>query len=57
MKTKAERLGYYAIITVSMGVVVSNTLESDARSLGTVMIAIGGLLLIAAMAEKKKNQP
>lgn len=43
------------IIVISLGVVLSTTMSEKVGSLGTVLIAIGGLLFIIAMNRKKKE--
>ncbi len=50
-----ERIIYTGIIVIALGVVFSTTLEEESGSLGTVFIAIGGLLFIAGMARKRKE--
>jgi hypothetical protein len=45
---------YLSIVITSLGVVLNTTLDSGAT--GTVMIAIGGLLLISAFAKKKEEE-
>ncbi len=41
---------YFAIIIIALGIVMTNTLET---SLGTVLIAIGGLFFISGMNDKQ----
>jgi hypothetical protein len=41
------------IIIIAMGIVFSNTLENVSESLGTVLIAVGGLFLIIGMSKKR----
>ena len=42
---------YFAIIIIALGIVMTNTLGT---SLGTVLIAIGGLFFISGMNDKRK---
>ena len=44
-----------AIIVVALGVTLTNTMADRVGHLGTVLIAIGGLLLIAGMSLKRKR--
>jgi hypothetical protein len=53
LSTSKKRL-YLSIVITSLGVVLNTTLDSS--RLGTVMIAIGGLLLISAFAKKKEEE-
>jgi len=48
-----KRLGFMSIIVVALGGVFSTTMGEQLGSLGTVFIAIGGLLLIASMNQKR----
>jgi len=52
---KYKRLIFMAIIVVALGVTLSTTMADRVGHLGTVMIAIGGLLLIAGMSLKRKR--
>ncbi len=49
-----RKTGYFAIVIVAFGIVINTTLNESLGSLGTVFIAVGGLLLISAFAKKKK---
>jgi len=51
---KYRRLIFLSIIIIALGVVISTTQSEKVGGLGTVFIAIGGLLFIAGMSEKKK---
>jgi hypothetical protein len=53
LKASQKRI-YLSIIITSLGVVLNTTIDSS--TIGTVMIAIGGLLLIAAFAKKKEEE-
>ncbi len=44
------------MIVIALGVTFSTTLADTVGSLGTVLIAVGGLFFIMAMAERKKEQ-
>lgn len=46
----------FGIIIIAMGIVFSNTLENISGSLGTVLIAVGGLFLIIGMSRKRKEE-
>lgn len=46
----------FGIIIIAMGIVFSNTLENISESLGTVLIAVGGLFLIIGMSKKRKEE-
>ena len=47
---------YIAIILIALGISFNTTLKDSVGSIGTVMIAIGGLFFIAGMAAKKKEE-
>ena len=47
-----RKLILLSIFMIALGVTFSNTLEQG--SLGTVLIAVGGLFFIAGMSEKRK---
>ncbi len=49
-----KKTGFFAIILVALGIVINTTLNESLGSLGTIFIAVGGLLLISAFAKKKK---
>ncbi len=46
-----QRIGLVGIILIALGVVLLNALD-DTSSLGTVLIAVGGLFFMAAMKSK-----
>jgi len=48
-----KRFILFGIIIIAMGIVFSNTLENVSESLGTVLIAVGGLFLIIGMSKKR----
>lgn len=47
-----RKLIFLSIILIALGITFSTTL--DQGSLGTVLIAVGGLFFIMGMAEKRK---
>lgn len=49
-----KKTGYFAIVIIAFGIVINTTLNESLGSLGIVFIAVGGLLLISALAKKKK---
>lgn len=51
-----KRILFMGIIVISLGVILSTTLSDKLGSLGIVFIAIGGLLFIASMSRKKKEE-
>jgi len=51
-----QRIFLLGIIIIAFGVLFQTTWSHISGSLGTVLIAIGGLLFIAAMA-RKQSQP
>ena len=46
----------FGIILIALGIVFNTTLASSAGSLGTVLIAVGGLFFIIGMARKRKTE-
>ncbi len=44
---------YAAVIVISIGITFNTTMSDSMGGLGTVFIAIGGLLLIAGMSRKR----
>lgn len=44
---------YFGIILIALGIVMNTTLDN---SLGTVLIAVGGLFFIIGMSRKKKSE-
>ena len=51
--TDYKKIFFIGIIIISLGIVLSTTLNEILGSLGIVFIAIGGLLFIVAMKKKK----
>lgn len=50
-----KRTLFIGIVVIALGVVISTTLSESVGSLGTVFIAIGGLLFISGMSRMKKR--
>lgn len=53
---KSRKLFFVSMIVIALGVTFSTTLADTVGSLGIVLIAVGGLFFIMAMAERKKEQ-
>ena len=51
-----KRIFFIGLIVIALGVIFSTTLSDTLGSLGIVFIAIGGLLFIASMSRKKKEE-
>ncbi len=51
-----KRILFIGIIVIALGVIFLTTLSDKLGSLGIVFIAIGGLLFIASMSRKKKEE-
>lgn len=51
-----KRIFFIGLIVIALGVIFSTTLSETLGSLGIVFIAIGGLLFIASMSRKKKEE-
>jgi galactitol-specific phosphotransferase system IIC component len=47
---------FLGIIIISLGIVFSTTLQDSIKSLGTVLIAVGGLFFIIGMSKKNKEK-
>ena len=52
----SKKLLFTGIIVIALGINFSTVMAEDMGSLGTVFIAIGGLLFIAAMARKQDEE-
>lgn len=50
-----KKIGYFGILIIALGINLSTIYGEKFGALGIVFIAIGGLLFIAAMNEKKKS--
>ena len=48
-----KKIWFIGIIIISLGIIISTTLNETLGSLGIVFIAIGGFLFIVAMKKKK----
>lgn len=46
---------FVGIIIIALGVTLSTTLKESVGSLGTVMIAVGGLFFIIGMNKKRQD--
>lgn len=46
---------YISLILIALGITASTAMKENSGSLGTVMIAVGGLFLIISMAKKRKE--
>ena len=58
MKEKDElsnykKIFFTGIIIISLGIIITTTLDETLASLGVVFIAIGGFFFIVAMKKKK----
>ncbi len=51
-----KRIFFIGLIVIALGVVFSTTLSDKLGSLVIVFVAIGGLLFIASMSRKKKEE-
>ena len=51
-----KRIFFIGLIVIALGVIFSTTLSDKLGSLGIVFIAIGGLLFIASMSRKRKEE-
>lgn len=54
-KEKYRKFLFMGIIIIALGVTISTTLKEFVGSLGTVFIAVGGLLFIVGMSMKKRE--
>ena len=44
-----------SLILIALGITASTAMKENSGSLGTVIIAVGGLFLIISMAKKRKE--
>jgi hypothetical protein len=51
-----KRIFLVGLIVIALGVIFSTTLRDTLGPLGIVFIAIGGLLFIASMSRKRKEE-
>jgi multisubunit Na+/H+ antiporter MnhB subunit len=47
---------FTGIIIISLGITFSTTMSNNLGSIGTVLIAVGGLFFIIGMSNKKKSE-
>ena len=47
---------FMGIVIIALGIVFSTTLKGNVKSLGNVLVAVGGLLFIVGMSKKKKEE-
>jgi len=50
-----KKLWFVGLITIALGVTLSTNIKDSAGAIGTVLIAVGGLLFIAAMSQKRQD--
>ncbi len=50
-----RKIIFAGMIVIALGIAFTTTLKASVGSLGTVFIAIGGLLFIFGMNEKRKH--
>ncbi len=50
-----RRLFFISIIMIAMGINLNTTWKGEFGTLGTVLIAVGGLFFIMAMGKKKEE--
>jgi predicted membrane channel-forming protein YqfA (hemolysin III family) len=53
---KFKKFVFIGIILISLGVSLSTTIGDKTGSLGTVLVALGGLFFIIGMSLKKKSE-
>jgi len=51
-----KRIFFIGLVVIALGIVFSTTLSERLGSLGIVFIALGGLLFVASMSRKKKEE-
>lgn len=54
-KEKYRRYIFFGIILIALGIVFNTTLRKLSGTLGTVLIAFGGLLFIRGMSLKRNS--
>ena len=52
----SKKIFFTSIIIIALGINFNTVMADSMGSIGTVFIAIGGLLFIAAMARKKDEE-
>ena len=48
-----RKFGYLGIVLIAIGITFTTTLADNYQSLGTTLIALGGLFFIIAMSKKR----
>jgi Sec-independent protein secretion pathway component TatC len=51
-----RRFIFAGIVIIALGITFSTTLQERTGSLGTVLIAVGGLFFIIGMSKKRKEE-
>ena len=51
-----RRYFFMGIIIIALGITFSTTMKDSMGSLGTVLIAVGGLFFIIAMSKKRNGK-
>lgn len=54
--TGYKRMFFLGIIVIALGITFSTSLKEQVGSLGTVLIAVGGLFFIVAMNRKRLEE-
>ena len=52
----SRRIGFVAIVVVALGVTLSTTLKDYAPTLGVILVAVGGFLLVVALSRRRNEQ-
>ena len=55
LSSYTRRLFIFGMVLIALGVTLTATLKKETGAIGTVMVGIGGLFFIAAMANKRKE--
>lgn len=55
MNMNYRRFIFAGIVIIALGITFSTTLKEEVGSLGTVLIAVGGLFFIIGMSMKRKS--
>lgn len=50
---KYRRYVFFGIVLIALGIVFNTTMKSVSGSLGTVLIAFGGLMFLVGMKKKR----
>ena len=51
-----KRFAFAGMIMIALGIVYRTTLADGSGSLGTVLVAVGGLFLIVGLSMKRKQE-